>query len=89
MLQPGSYPEELPRIRKQTILHQQAAAVGIVDHFKAAQQTVAFRKKTNVAGVTLKASTLSGQDSLGLNDGSKNTVLTTYLMDAFNQGAEM
>lgn len=89
MLQPESYPEEFPSIRKQTILRQQAAAVGLVGQFSAAQQTVAFRNKTNAAGVTLKASKLSGQDSLGLNDGSKNTVLATYLTDAFNQGAEM
>ena len=89
MLQPESYPEDLPRIKKQTVLRQQAAAVDLVDQFSAARQTVAFRGKTNVAGVTLKASKLSGQDSLGLNDGSKNTVLTTYLADAFNHGAEM
>jgi hypothetical protein len=37
----------------------------------------------------LNASKLSGQDSIGLNDGSKNAVLATYLTDALNFDAEM
>ena len=89
MLQPEAYPEDLPQIQKQRVLQQQAGAVGVGKQFTAARQTVAFRDKTNVAGVHLNASKLTGQDSLGLNDGSKNTVLATYLTDAFNFGAEM
>jgi hypothetical protein len=89
MLQPEIYPEELPRIQKQLILRQQADAIGLSKHFTAVRQTVAFREKTNAAGVHLNASKLTGQDSVGLNDGGKNTVLTTYLADAFNFGAEM
>jgi len=89
MLQPEAYPEDLPRIQKQRVLQQQADAVGVGNQFTAVRQTVAFREKTNAAGVHLNASKLSGQDSLGLNDGSKNTVLATYLTDAFNSGAEM
>ena len=89
MLQPESYPDGLPRIVKQTVLQQQAKAVGLGNQYKAVQQTVAFRDKINAAGVQLTASTLSGQDSIGLNDGSKNTVLATYLTDASEFGAEM
>ena len=89
MLQPGKYPEDLPPVRKQKVLQRQAEAVGLEKHFTAIRQTVAFRDKTNAAGVDLKASKLTGQDSVGLNDGSKNTVLTTYLADTFNFGAEM
>ena len=89
MLQPETYPEDLPPIQKQLVLQQQADAVGLGKHFKAVRQTVAFREKINAAGVRLNASKLTGQDSVGLNDGSKNTVLTTYLADAFNFDAEM
>jgi hypothetical protein len=89
MLQPETYPEDLPRIRKQQVLQQQADVVGLGKRCTAVQQTVAFREKINAIGVHLNASKLTGQDSVGLNDGSKNTVLTTYLTDAFNYGAEM
>jgi hypothetical protein len=89
MLQPETYPEDLPRIQKQQVLQQQADAVGLGKYFTAVRQTVAFREKTNAAGMHLNASKLTGQDSIGLNDGSKNTVLTTYLAEAFNFGAEM
>ncbi|GAB7327853.1 hypothetical protein MBLNU13_g11643t1 [Cladosporium sp. NU13] len=88
-LQPETYPQELPPIEKQLVLQQQAHAVGLWKQFTAVRQTVAFRDKTNTAGVHLNASRLSGQDSVGLNDGSKNTVLATYLADAFNFGAEI
>lgn len=37
----------------------------------------------------MKASTLSGQDSTGVNDGSKSSVLMNYLPDAWNWGAEI
>jgi hypothetical protein len=89
MLQPETYPEDLPCIQKQLVLQQQADAVGLGKHFTAVRQTVAFCEKINAAGVHLSASKLTGQDSVGLNDGSKNTVLATYLADAFNFGAEM
>ena len=89
MLQPEAYPDDLPRIQKERILQQQADAAGVGKQFTAVRQTVAFRDKSNAAGIRLSASKLSGQDSLGLNDGSKNTVLTTYLTDAFNNGAEL
>lgn len=37
----------------------------------------------------MRASTLTGQDTTGLNDGSKSTTLVNYLSDAWNWGAEM
>jgi len=37
----------------------------------------------------MKASTLSGQDCTGVNDGSKSSVLMNYLPDAWNWGAEI
>lgn len=35
------------------------------------------------------ANTGSGHETTGLNDGSKNSVATTYLADAWNWGAEI
>lgn len=89
MLQPELYPDDLPKIRKHDFLQQQAKAVSLEEKFIPVQQTVAFHDKTNAAGVSLKASKMSAQDILRLNDGSKNTVLTTYLTDAWEFGAEM
>lgn len=89
MLQPETYPKDFPRIQKQVVLQQQAAAVGVGRQFTTVEQTVTFRDKINAAGVQMNENELSGQDSLGLNDGSKNTVLATYLADAFSFGAEM
>ena len=37
----------------------------------------------------MKASTGSGQDCTGVNDGSKNSVLMNYIPDAWNWGAEI
>jgi hypothetical protein len=37
----------------------------------------------------MHASTGSGNDTTGVNDGSKTTTLVTYLSDAWNWGAEM
>lgn len=89
MLQPELYPNDLPKIRKYDILRQQAEAVGPKEQFTPVQQTVAFHGKTNATGVSLKPRKMSGQDILGLNDGSKNMVLTTYLTDAWKSGTEM
>ena len=37
----------------------------------------------------MSASTLSGQDCTGINDGSKTTTLASYLADAWNWGADL
>jgi hypothetical protein len=37
----------------------------------------------------MRASTLTGMDATGINDGSKSTTLVNYLSDAWNWGAEI
>jgi len=59
------------------------------DRFSRVPQTTTFTDRVNNMGVSQKKSTLSGQDSTGLNDWSKNTTLMNYLPDAWNHGAEM
>jgi hypothetical protein len=89
MLEPQVYPEKLPALRKYQTLQKQAKSIGLRDRCSLVPLTTAFHHRTNATGVEVHASTLSGQDSLGLNDGSKNTVLATYLADAWCHGAEM
>lgn len=89
MLQPEACPNDFPKPRKYKILQQQAIAVGLGDSCKPVRQAVAFQHKVNTTGVPLAANKLEEQDSLGLDDGSKNTVLATYLTDAWKHGAEM
>ena len=59
------------------------------DKFKRVPQTTRFRNGPNNIGVEMKPSALTGQDCTGLNDGSKNTTLVTYVADAWNWGAEI
>ncbi|OQN98005.1 hypothetical protein B0A48_16310 [Cryoendolithus antarcticus] len=89
MLEPQSDPKSREPIRKYSVFKEQAHLAGLGDSFVPAKQTVAFEDRVNSAGVHLRASTLSGQDSTGLNDGSKNSVLATYLADAYCFGAEI
>ena len=51
--------------------------------------TTFFKSGRNSVGVTMRANSGSGQECTGLNDGSKNSVATTYLADAWDWGAEM
>ncbi|OQO13754.1 hypothetical protein B0A48_01985 [Cryoendolithus antarcticus] len=89
MLEPQSYPKSREPIRKYSVFKEEAHLAGLGNRFVPAKQTVAFEDRINAAGVQLRASTLSGQDSTGLNDGSKNSVLATYLADAWCFGAEI
>lgn len=89
MLQPEACPDDFLQSRKYKMLQRQAVAVGLGESFGPVRQTVAFQKKFNASGVRLSANELNGQDSLGLDDGSKSTVLATYLTDAWKNGAEM
>ena len=59
------------------------------DKFYRPKQTTRFRSGPNSCGVEMSASSLTGQDCTGINDGSKTTTLVTYLADAWNWGAEM
>lgn len=89
MLEPQPYPVEKPSLRKHDVLRDQAKQVGFEGLWSVVPQTTAWREQVNAAGVRLRGSTLSGQDCTGLNDASKNTVLTTYVADAWSFGAEI
>ncbi|KAL1612873.1 hypothetical protein SLS60_001103 [Paraconiothyrium brasiliense] len=89
MLTPTPYPETYPPLKKLQALRKQAKAMGQEHNFSHVPQTTFFHAGKNKAGVDMKASTGSGQDCTGVNDGSKNTVLVTYLADAWNWGAEI
>ena len=89
MLQPEEYPDDWPELPKLTMLERQAKALGWVDKFKRVPQTTRFRGGPNSTGVEMYPSALTGMDSTGVNDGSKNSTLVNYLSDAWNWGAEM
>ncbi|KAF2083168.1 FAD/NAD(P)-binding domain-containing protein [Saccharata proteae CBS 121410] len=89
MLQPAPYPESYPKLNKLTVLEKQAKALGNGKNFYRVPQTTFFRNGLNNAGVEMNASTGSGQDCTGVNDGSKNSVLMNYIPDAWNWGAEI
>lgn len=89
MLQPTPYPEHYPPLKKLTVLEKQAEALGQKQNFYRVPQTTFFHTSLNSAGVQMKASTGSGQDCTGVNDGSKNSVLMNYIPDAWNWGAEI
>ncbi|KAJ7208655.1 hypothetical protein GGX14DRAFT_454051 [Mycena pura] len=89
MLQPAPYPADYPPLRKLAVLEKQAAALGQAHNFYRVPQTTFFRDGLNSSGVRMKASTGSGQDCTGVNDGSKSSVLMNYLPDAWNRGAEI
>jgi len=89
MLSPTPYPETYPQLKKLSVLEMQAEALGQKSNFYRVPQTTFFHNGPNSVGVQMSASTGSGQDCTGINDGSKNTVLATYLADAWNWGAEM
>jgi hypothetical protein len=91
VLQPESYPEDFPSLPKLEVLEKQAKLLGpeFEMRFYRVPQTTTFKDGYNSMGVYQKESTLSGQDSTGLNDYSKNSTLMNYLPDAWNHGAEM
>ncbi|KAL7928992.1 hypothetical protein V8C35DRAFT_316705 [Trichoderma chlorosporum] len=89
VLEPETYPDDWPTLKKMEVFSQQAKALGLGDKFRKVPLTTRFRSGPNSAGVNMSASTLTGLDSTGLNDGSKTTTLVTYLADAWNWGAEM
>lgn len=89
MLEPEAYPEDFPKLAKLETLEKQAKLAGMSDRFYRVPQTTRFADGENSTGVYMRASTLTGQDTTGLNDGSKSTTLVNYLSDAWNWGAEM
>ncbi|KAJ6438146.1 glucose-methanol-choline oxidoreductase [Purpureocillium lavendulum] len=89
VLEPEAYPESWPAPCKMKVFERQARAMGLGHKFYRAPQTTRFRSGPNSTGVPMCASTLSGQDCTGVNDGSKSSTLVTYLADAWNRGVEM
>ncbi|KAK9244239.1 hypothetical protein V1506DRAFT_334979 [Lipomyces tetrasporus] len=91
MLRPTPYPEDWPTLKKLTTLERQANQLGsgYSDRFSRTPITVSFNDGLNAAGVYQHASTLTGNDCTGVNDGSKTTTLVTYIADAWNHGAEI
>ena len=89
MLEPVEYPSKAPELRKANLLREQARRMGQEDKFYRVRQTTRFQDGPNSTGVPMRASTLTGMDATGINDGSKSTTLVNYLSDAWNWGAEM
>lgn len=89
MLQPSTYPEEFPSLSKFEHLREDSRRLGTGANFYKAPLTTFFHDSRNNVGVRMQANAGSGHESTGLNDGSKNSVATTYLADAWNWGAEI
>ncbi|KAF9205525.1 hypothetical protein BGZ49_003916 [Haplosporangium sp. Z 27] len=89
MLQPTPYPEDWPVLQKLATLEAQAKGTGNHHRFVRPPITVHFKDALNPAGVYQKASTLTGNDTTGINDWSKNSTLMNYIPDAWNHGAEI
>lgn len=89
VLEPEEYPSTYPKLAKADLLKKQAERLGLQDNFYHVKQTTRFHDGPNSTGVPMKASTLTGMDATGINDGSKSTTLVNYLSDAWNWGAEM
>lgn len=89
MLQPTTYPEGFPSLSKLEHLQEDSKRLGTGGNFYKAPLTTFFCSGHNNVGVPMRANTGSGHESTGLNDGSKNSVATTYLADAWNWGAEI
>ena len=83
------YPAEWPELPKAKLLQKQAELLGLGNKFKKVRQTTRFINGPNSCGVEMSPSTLTGQDTTGVNDGSKTTTLVTYIADAWNWGAEL
>ncbi|KAI1414570.1 FAD/NAD(P)-binding domain-containing protein [Hypoxylon sp. FL1857] len=89
VLEPEEYPADWPKLKKLELLETQAKCLNLGEKFRRVEQTTRFRNGPNSCGVEMYPSALTGQDPTGLNDGSKNTTLVTYVADAWNWGAEM
>ena len=89
MLQPESYPMSCPDLPKLDMLARQAKLLNLEEKFYRPPQTTRFVEGPNNVGVEMKASKFTGMDCTGVNDGSKQSTLVTYVADAWNWGAEM
>ncbi|KAF2848065.1 FAD/NAD(P)-binding domain-containing protein [Plenodomus tracheiphilus IPT5] len=73
MLGPSPYPSTAPKPQKLAIFEDQAAALDLKDRLYRPPLTTSFNAHVNHA----------------VNDGSKNSILVTYIADAWNRGAEI
>ncbi|KAK2794237.1 hypothetical protein FQN50_009931 [Emmonsiellopsis sp. PD_5] len=89
MLQPEPYPKSSPDLPKLSLLKKQAESIGVNHKFYRVPQTTRFENGVNSTGVDMNATTLSGMDATGINDGSKSSTLVNYLADGWNWGTEM
>ncbi|KAI6085985.1 FAD/NAD(P)-binding domain-containing protein [Hypoxylon rubiginosum] len=89
VLEPEAYPEDWPKLPKLEMLERQAKYLNMSDNFRRVRQTTRFKNGPNSCGVEMSPSALTGQDVTGVNDGSKNTTLVTYVADAWNWGADI
>ncbi|CAH1758971.1 6683_t:CDS:10 [Entrophospora sp. SA101] len=91
VIHPSPYPEHFPEVPKLKALEEQAKRLGEEFHknFKRIPVAISWEDRVNYAGVRQNGSTLVGNDVSGNNDGSKNTMLMTYIPDAWNHGCEI
>ncbi|KAF2126321.1 FAD/NAD(P)-binding domain-containing protein [Dothidotthia symphoricarpi CBS 119687] len=89
MLQPSPYPEAMLKPRKLSTFEAQASNINLHDCFYRPPLTTSFEHCINHAGVRMRQSLGSGNECTGVNDGSKFSVLVTYLADAWNWGTEI
>ncbi|RDW70881.1 uncharacterized protein DSM5745_08392 [Aspergillus mulundensis] len=88
MLQPTPYPEtDLPAKTKH--LEDTGQQFGKAGSFSRVPLTTFFERGRNASGVSMCANQRSGRESTGLDDGSKNSIPVTYLVDAWVWGAEI
>ncbi|KAL4963269.1 uncharacterized protein BDV14DRAFT_202097 [Aspergillus stella-maris] len=91
MLQPRTYPnsKKHPPLAKTQNLRDAASWLGEQSKFSRIPLTMTFDQGRNTAGVLMQPNEGSGNECTGLNDGSKNSIPVTYLVDAWNWGAEI
>ena len=89
MFLPKPYPSTSPTPLKLATFEDQAHKLGVHDHFYRPLLTTHFEPQINTVGVYMRESTGSGNECSGTNDGSKSSVLVTYLADAWSRGAEV
>ena len=89
MLQPISYPQSAPALRKLDAFEAHAQAVGGTFSRPPINVTFTADPAGNPANVVQADCTLCGDCCSGCNVGAKNTVAMNYLPDALNHGAQL
>lgn len=89
MFRPTPFPNHMPKPSKTSIFEEQARSLGLHRYLFRPPLTTYFEDGINRAGVEMRQSARSGNECTGVNDGSKNSVLVTYLADAWTWGTEM